>query len=544
MKEVSGVTGQKNGVLEHVQSEKVFKWWDYLLFAAITVIIFLVTGFFLKHWFSFRSWETYPVNFILITLGLFSLILNYMGLGRWFFLPFMRRPKTMPVQEGLKVAVVTTFVPGEEPIELLEKSLSALKDLEYPHETWVLDEKDDQKVKKLCEELGVNYFSRMKMPRYQQDEGYFKSHTKYGNYNAWLHEIGFKNYDVLAAFDPDHIPAKTFLNYILGYFRDKKVGYVQAAPAYYNQKASFIAQGAAEETYSYFSSSQMIRYGMNYPVIIGSHNVHRMKALAEAGGFAPHHADDLLLTLHYRKLGWKGVYVPKILARGLTPEAWSGYLHQQLRWARSVMDLKFRNSKSLSHFLPLKERIINMLHGLNYLYESIIISFGIVYLIYLLFTGEILPMLHFKQWPYFLMLIGGLQLSEIFRKRFYLDWRREAGLHWRVGILKAAKWPYFLLAIWEVILNKTPEYSITRKSRGNGNNLQWFSVHYLIAMFLILTVFFTLLTGQFRSLEVYVISFIVITGFLVLPFTGNAAENKRKAVLKKKVQPRLSEENV
>ena len=35
------------------------------------------------------------------------------------------------------------------------------------------------------------------------------------------------------------------------------------------------------------------------------------------GGEAAHKADDLLITLHYRVHGWKGVYAPVILAKSL-----------------------------------------------------------------------------------------------------------------------------------------------------------------------------------------------------------------------------------
>jgi cellulose synthase (UDP-forming) len=79
---------------------------------------------------------------------------------------------------------------------------------------------------------------------------------------------------LIAAFDPDHVPDASFLSEVLGYFSDPHVGYVQAAQAYYNQAASFIARGAAEETYGYYSSIQMFSFSMGYPVATGCHNMH------------------------------------------------------------------------------------------------------------------------------------------------------------------------------------------------------------------------------------------------------------------------------
>src|SRR5262249_33787462 len=147
------------------------------------------------------------------------------------------------------------------------------------------------------------------------DDGEYKIHSKHGNYNAWLSEIGFERYEIIAAFDPDHVPVRAFLRNVLGYFDNPGVGYVQAAQAYYNQRASFVARGAAEETYEYYSCTQMAAYSFDQPTIVGCHNTHRVTALKEVGGFAAHDADDLLIGLRYAAHGWRGVYIPRILAR-------------------------------------------------------------------------------------------------------------------------------------------------------------------------------------------------------------------------------------
>ena len=36
------------------------------------------------------------------------------------------------------------------------------------------------------------------------------------------------------------------------------------------------------------------------------------------------------------------MYVPEVLAVGLTPTSWTGYMRQQARWTRSVLDIKLR----------------------------------------------------------------------------------------------------------------------------------------------------------------------------------------------------------
>ena len=332
-----------------VRTRTVFTRWDFLLFALLTGMTYTTLLFFLLHWFSYGDWRGHPLAFGGLTLLMLSRGVTQQL--RWWVLPFMRRPVPMVARAGWRVGVATTFVPGAESIEMLAETVRALVTMDYPHDTWVLDEGDDPQVKALCTRLGAFHFSRKAIPGYHTPAGTFQARSKHGNYNAWFDAIGFTRYDILVAFDPDHVPASTFLTEVLGYFDDPEVGYVQAAQAYYNQRASFIARGAAEETYAYYSSVQMAAYALGYPIVTGCHNTHRVTALQDVGGFAPHDADDLLLTLLYRARGWRGVYVPQILACGLTPVDWPGYLQQQLRWARSVLDIKLRRYGPLARHL-------------------------------------------------------------------------------------------------------------------------------------------------------------------------------------------------
>ena len=451
-----------------ITDERVFEWWDYPIFLLLSILSLGAILYFLLHWFRFEDWLLHPVSFPIMTAILLVILTN--NQGRWFLLPYMRRPRTMIPRPGWRVAVATTFVPGGEPLEMLKGTVEALIGLDYPHDTWVLDEGDDEKVKALCLELGASHFSRKNRRQHQGAEGTFQSNSKHGNYNAWLNEVGFEGYEFITAFDPDHVPNSTFLSDVLGYFEDEKVAYVQAAQAYCNQKASFIARGAAEETYAYYSSVQMASYGMGYPIIVGSHNSHRVTALKEIGGFAAHDADDLLVTLRYQTAGWKGVYVPQILARGLTPVDWNGYLEQQRRWARSVLDIKLRRHSESSKGLSWKSRIMSLLHGLNYLHRAVMIFFVLFLIGLMLATGRTPAVVSYLTIQKLGILCAVLQLCEFYRQRFYLDPRNEWGFHWRVAFLQYAKWPWFLLALLDVLLGRRVSYILTPKVKSKTRN--------------------------------------------------------------------------
>jgi cellulose synthase (UDP-forming) len=443
---------------------RVLRGWDYASFGVLTVLAWAALAWCLAAWFTQADWQVHP-----ILLGSLTLLLAYhvaIQQCRWWLLPVMRRPTPRPPHAGWHVAVVTTFVPGAESLEMLEDTVKALVAMAYPHDTWVLDEGDDGEVKALCARLGARHFSRKPFAHYQTGRGPFQARSKHGNYNAWLEACGLAPYDILVNFDPDHVPEPTFLHEVLGYVDDPRVGYVQAAQAYYNQRASFIARGAAEETYAYYSATQMASYALGLPIVTGCHTAHRVTALQAVGGFAPHDADDLLITYHYRAAGWQGVYIPKILARGLTPVDWAGYLTQQRRWARSVLDIKCRRYPRLAAHVPRRARVFGFLHGL-YDLQGLTTGIGIGLLASMLASGAVPQFLTDGTLWRLLGLYAAMQLGEFYQQRFFLGGWHERGLHWRAGLLQLAKWPYLGLALLDVLRARQPAYETTPKVRGS-----------------------------------------------------------------------------
>ena len=448
-----------------VQDVLVFSQRDYLIFTVLTCSYVAAVTWFFAGWFTMAGWLDHLFLYGMITVMILVTTIN--KIGRWLLLPLMRRPLPMPPPAGLKTAVITTFVKRFESLEMLEATIRGMINLQYPHDTWVLDEDDDDEVKQVCATLGARHFSRKNNPVFQTEEGLFKSCSKHGNINSWLHAVGFTSYEYLVSFDPDHIPEKSFLDRTLGYFIDPDVGYVQAPQQYYNQSSSIVARGAAEETYDYFSCIQMAAYGMGYPIILGAHNSHRMKALQQVGGFAPHDADDLMLTALYRNAGWKGVYVPELLAYGLTPVDWTSYLRQQRRWARSVIDLKLWHYPSISRNLSLRSQSMSFLHGLNYFHKSFIIALALALLLCMLACGtppEAFPAIVVTKFAFVLLL---LQVLELWRQKFYLDKTTERGIHWRAGLMHMAKWPVMLLALYDALTRRRFSYETTSKVRSS-----------------------------------------------------------------------------
>ena len=490
-----------------IASEPVFTRLDYLAFTVLTAINAAAIGGFALYWMRLDGWATSVVLWLATAVIVRNLSIHQM---RWFTLLLMRRPLPRPARPGWRVAAVTTFVPEYEPLEMLEQTVEALVAMDYPHDVWVLDEGDDERVRALCRRLGAHHFSRRNRPDYQTKTGTFQTRSKHGNYNAWLHEHGFESYDLIAAFDPDHVPRPHFLTSVLGYFEDPEVGYVQAPQAYYNQKASFIARGAAEETYAYYSSIQMAYHGLGHPVVTGCHQTHRAAALHAVGGFAAHEADDLLLTLHYRAAGWKGVYVPQILARGLTPVDWAGYLTQQRRWARSVLDIKFRHYPRLAGRMVPLDRLVSLLHGLYYL-QGLTALLALAVLLYIQATGHVPGFITYTTGAYAVGLLLILRLTDFYRQRFFLDRRAEWGVLWRASVLQLAKWPFLLIAFVDAVRGRKSSYVITPKIGTPERPYLLVWPHLLILLLLAAALVIGLMTG--RGTDPSILAWTALTAF-------------------------------
>jgi cellulose synthase (UDP-forming) len=442
---------------------------DRVLFIVLSGVAALA----LWGYFAFVPWHD-PADHALVKALFVGLVLFYVGswTARWFALWRIRRPRHMEPPPGLRVAAVTTFVPAAESVDMLEQTLRGLVGMHGAHDTWVLDEGDDERVARLCDSLGVRHWSRQHSPEYRRPDGPFAQDTKYGNYNAWLAAVGYDRYDIIAAFDSDHIAEPNYLQRVLGYFRDPAVGFVQAPQVYYNQSASFIARGAAEETYAFYSIHQMASYGAGHPIIVGCHNTHRLTALREVGGFSQHDADDLVLTLLYRAAGWRGVYVPEILALGLTPVNWYDYLRQQVRWSRSVVEIKLRRLPALVGRLSVTDRLLGLLHGVYYL-RSLSLAFIYGLVAWVLLAGQ--RPAFTRPWALLGLAVLVLVTSLVsrFTRRFYLDPRREGGVHWRATVLQFAKWPYQWLAVLRAFGRQPARYALTHKLPRPPRRILW-----------------------------------------------------------------------
>src|SRR5205823_8413326 len=112
---------------------------------------------------------------------------------------------------------------------------------------------------------------------------------------------------------------------------------------------------------------------------------------------------------------------------------------QQRRWARSVMDIKFRIYPKVARKLPFGERVANFMHGLYYLFESMGVGLQLALLAFMLYTGITPKVFSFSTLPWLVLVAIVFQCCQFYRQRFFLDLQHELGLHWRMLVLTYAK---------------------------------------------------------------------------------------------------------
>ncbi|MGP3923567.1 glycosyltransferase family 2 protein [Streptomyces sp. 8N616] len=282
---------------------------------------------------------------MLVSIGLIELFRTLNVVSNAHATLVARDPVPVVPESGTRVAFITTYVPGKEPLEMVTKTLEAAVRIRHRGllHVWLLDEGDDPDVKEVCQRLGVHHFTRKGVARWNQPKGPHRAKTKHGNYNAWLDAHG-DDYDYFASVDTDHVPLPNYLERMLGFFRDPNVAFV-IGPQVYGNYDTAVTKAAESQQFLFHALIQRAgnRYGA--PMFVGTSNAVRIEAIKGIGGLYDSITEDMAtgFELHRHRnpetgRKWRSVYTPDVLAVGEGPTAWTDFFTQQLRWSRGTYE--------------------------------------------------------------------------------------------------------------------------------------------------------------------------------------------------------------
>ncbi len=470
-----------------------------LLFSTFALI--LVTSF-AVWWFSllhvpqnFQGWWRLVDIFLFLLVSYVIWHPIVMEVLTWCIASHIRDVPTQKPVPGMKVAFITTIVPKNEPIELLHKCLPAMVRAKYKHDTWLLDEGNDEEVKLVCAKYNVYYFSRFGKTEFNTPNGKYTK-TKGGNHNSWYDTFG-NNYDFVAQIDTDFVPKSTFLAKTLGYFRDPKVAFVGTPQIYGNTNNSFIALGANEQQFTFYGAVLRGLSGMGMSLLIGANHIIRVSAFKNVGHYTAHITEDLVTGMKLHAHGWKSMYLPDALAVGEGPNTWESYFNQQLRWAYGCIDILFHHS--FGHFKKMDFRQIVYYFFLQQHYFSGVAQ-GVSILLLSLFFLFGIRTSNVDSFQFFIFYSSVLLvcwLMSVWLLRYSIFRKDNDQLLLAGKVVSIAAWPIWFMGLISVITGKRLNYKVTPKGeteKAAKISPLVFTPHFIfagIAILGIITSFFT-----------------------------------------------------
>jgi cellulose synthase (UDP-forming) len=339
------------------------------LFATLAYIVFLLNP-------AYRG-DTWVWVLVLIAEGLTV----FQALGTWWTISAHdARPDSPEVYvwrrdltTGQLSPTIDVFITAcGEPLDIVMGTVHAAQAMEVSHKTWVLDDGDSDELREACAAVGAGYLRR-------ED----RSHAKAGNVNAAL---GRTSGEFVVILDADHIPSPDFLIRALPHMHDPTVAFAQT-PQAFPTAHGLVATGTAEAQRIFY---ELVCPGKNHfdaVFCVGTNVIFRRAALEELGGiYTGSNSEDIWTSIELHRRGWRSVFVPETLARGLAPDNLLAYFKQQFRWSCGGFEVLFRGGIfRRGRGLTLDQRLQYLLVGTNYSLALSVLIFALLPPAYLLF---------------------------------------------------------------------------------------------------------------------------------------------------------------
>jgi cellulose synthase (UDP-forming) len=266
--------------------------------------------------------------------------------------PLERQLAQMPRDTRLWPTVDLLIPTYNEDLSVVRSTVYAALGIDWPQDKlriYILDDGKRESFRQFAAEVGVGYITRAD-----------NRHAKAGNLNHALSRI---DGELVALFDCDHIPVRSFLQLTVGWFlRDPKLALVQTPH-------HFLSPDPFERNLNMFRrrpNEGELFYGLvqdgndmwNAAFFCGSCAVLRRAALDEIGGFAVETVtEDAHTALRLHRRGWNSAYVRIPQAAGLATESLSAHIGQRIRWARGMAQIFRTDNPLLGKGLTIFQRV-------------------------------------------------------------------------------------------------------------------------------------------------------------------------------------------
>ena len=266
--------------------------------------------------------------------------------------PLNRQPAQLPADIN-EWPVVDLLIPTyNEELSVTRGTVYAALGIDWPKDKLrihLLDDGNRPSFKTFADEVGINYIARTD-----------NRHAKAGNLN---HALTLLDGELVAIFDCDHMPARSFLQLTVGWFLpDPTLALVQTPH-------HFLSPDPFERNLGTFRNRPNegeLFYGLiqdgndmwNAAFFCGSCAIVRRTAIDSIGGFAVETVtEDAHTALRLHRNGWTSAYLRIPQAAGLATESLSAHIGQRIRWARGMVQIFRTDNPLLGKGLTIFQRI-------------------------------------------------------------------------------------------------------------------------------------------------------------------------------------------
>ncbi|HEX9317719.1 MAG TPA: glycosyltransferase [Nitrososphaeraceae archaeon] len=298
------------------------------------------------------------------------------------------RIQNQKVKKSSHFPQVTIQLPIYNEKYVARRLIDAVCKIDYPKELieiQVLDDSDDE-TSEVIDSLVDSFIQ----------EGYdikvIRRNSRVG-FKAGALQNGLKvaKGEFIAIFDADFIPPTNFLERVIPYFSNSKIGLVQCRWGHVNEGYSVLTGAQAVSLDLHFLVEQKAKsishLFMNFN---GTAGMWRASCIVDAGGWHTRTlVEDLDLSYRAQLKGWKCIFVEDIIVDAELPVQMNAAKRQQFRWAKGSMqvasklliDILGHGGLSLDTkvqvFIQLTKHVINPLFLIQFLIFPILLALNI-----------------------------------------------------------------------------------------------------------------------------------------------------------------------
>jgi cellulose synthase/poly-beta-1,6-N-acetylglucosamine synthase-like glycosyltransferase len=226
--------------------------------------------------------------------------------------------------------MVSLQVPAyNEPVEVLEKTLNSLAQLNYPNfEVLVVDNNTPlqetwRPLEEICRNLGPNFHCL----HLEHWPGY-----KSGALNFAVTQTDSRA-EIIGIIDADYEVDPNFLPELVPAFADPQVAFIQTPQDYSDSKGDVFSESMYRGYKYFFEVSMPSRNERNAIIFAGTMGLIRKSVLEEIGGWDEWCiTEDAEASLRILKRGYQSLYINRSFGSGMMPINFEGLKKQRFRW--------------------------------------------------------------------------------------------------------------------------------------------------------------------------------------------------------------------